>query len=586
MNKLFTKPYILLLIVFLIGISAIISYNQYSAVAAPRSVKPPLEHEKLDANLNHLLKLHGGDGLPPQLLDDLLIKVPTEKNQPQSLLETDDIESDEPDLGPKIPVMFFLSNKRKTDNLVEFLEDNQSIVIFSDAKVGYIEAKVPVSVLPEASERSGVRNVEPIIPPDDEQVIGESVEVHGVDEWHNDLGTTGNGVKVAVLDSSFDGFTERLGTELPADTIVHCSYADDPTDIGPCGGGTHGTRVAESLIDIAPDVDLYVASTGGSPYKTRSQVEWLVSQGVQVINQSQGDYWNGAGDGDSSYESYGILDTINIAVAGGAVWVNSTGNYNKGSWYGNFTDSDNDGYHEWTNDNTSANGLDNNEKNAVNLTKGNCYSPDLRWEGVWGGETTDLDIILTNSSGVVISPAGNIQDGDDADRSYEYLSCPTIATTGKHYFSVKRQSGTAPAWVQLQSRDVDLKHITNSGGINGAAESSNPGMIAVGAAYWDKTEALAGYSSRGPAPDGRIKPDIVGATGVHLSQGFFGGTSQAAPHIAGLAALVIEQNPDLTPAEVVTYLKNSAIPRGSKVPNKNWGAGFGYLPNCDHACLP
>ena len=35
------------------------------------------------------------------------------------------------------------------------------------------------------------------------------------------------------------------------------------------------------------------------------------------------------------------------------------------------------------------------------------------------------------------------------------------------------------------------------------------GMLAVGAThYWD-THTIADYSSRGPTPDGRVKPDIV-----------------------------------------------------------------------------
>ena len=68
--------------------------------------------------------------------------------------------------------------------------------------------------------------------------------------------------------------------------------------------------------------------------------------------------------------------------------------------------------------------------------------------------------------------------------------------------------------------------------------------------------------------------------------GDWSGTSQASPHMAGLAALVLEKNPDLSPAEVIKFLKKTALPREAKVPNNTWGQGLGYLPDCDYACLP
>ena len=73
-------------------------------------------------------------------------------------------------------------------------------------------------------------------------------------------------------------------------------------------------------------------------------------------------------------------------------------------------------------------------------------------------------------------------------------------------------SGSQPDWVQLQDIGgiLEFEHYTKNGSISNPAESANPGMLAVGAThYWD-THTIADYSNRGPTPDGRVKPDIVG----------------------------------------------------------------------------
>ena len=134
------------------------------------------------------------------------------------------------------------------------------------------------------------------------------------------------------------------------------------------------------------------------------------------------------------------------------------------------------------------------------------------------------------------------------------------------------------------------------------AESANPGMLAVGAAhYWETDTAVTFYSNRGPTPDGRIKPDIVG-TDCAASASYevfnsprlggidcwFPGTSQASPHVAGLAALVRQKFPDYSPDQVADYLKHFAEPREAPDDihdadptddiNNVWGHGFAVLP--------
>ena len=132
---------------------------------------------------------------------------------------------------------------------------------------------------------------------------------------------------------------------------------------------------------------------------------------------------------------------------------------------------------------------------------------------------------------------------------------------------------------------LPIEHATGNGSITNPGESNNPGLLAVGAThYWD-TNTIASYSGRGPTPDSRPKPDIVGTACAATvsyppspgSRCWFAGTSQASPHVAGMAALVRQRFPDYIPVQVATYLKDHAERRGT-VPNNTWGHGFAVLP--------
>ena len=105
-------------------------------------------------------------------------------------------------------------------------------------------------------------------------------------------------------------------------------------------------------------------------------------------------------------------------------------------------------------------------------------------------------------------------------------------------------------------------------------------MLTVGAAHWNDVNTIESYSSQGPLPDGRTKPDVVGAAcGETALESEFCGTSQASPHVAGMAALVRQAFPQSTPAQVVAYLKDNAQQRaGNPDPNNTWGHGFAVLP--------
>ena len=566
MRKFFSKPqiYILLLIVLFVGVSAITASSQHSADNTPNKVKTsPLKYGKLDPTLNDLVEM--AEGTKPR----------------RSLFVTDSITPKEPDQSLKPPVTFFLTDKKETAGVVKFLKDNQSEIIFSDADHGYIEAYVPVSALVSAASKPGVGAVRVIVPPQ-KYVVSEGVAVHGAAKWHTKPGVTGAGVKVGVVDAGFKGVQGLMGSELPDTILAWCVFENDEdeystsSDIADCENDEdHGTAVAEAVLDVASGTALYIASIRTSGEASQA-VDWMIAEGVDIINMSLGFPWQGPGDGTSPYE-HSILNTVDRAVANGIAWFNSAGNDNRKSWYGDFTDTDDDGLHEWQ---------DGDIKNSIIIDADECVRVQLRWEDDWPGASTDLDLGLYDADDTLVDAIASTQDGSATSIPYEF-KCLSAATSGVHYIEVEHYSGEVPDWIQLTAWGNNLGYTSNSGGITNPAESANPGLAAVGAARWSSVNQLEQFSSRGPAPDGRIKPDIVGADGGNSdSKGNWYGTSQSSPHLAGLAALVLEQTPALSPAEVVKYLKSCALPRESKIPNNSWGYGFGYLPSCHHAWLP
>ncbi|MBU7015124.1 MAG: S8 family serine peptidase [Theionarchaea archaeon] len=112
---------------------------------------------------------------------------------------------------------------------------------------------------------------------------------------------------------------------------------------------------------------------------------------------------------------------------------------------------------------------------------------------------------------------------------------------------------------------------------------STPGdatdVITVGAS--DKSDALASFSSRGPTTDDRIKPDIT-APGVYIyaadsgtscSDVSMSGTSMATPHIAGVAALMLDARGTATPLQVKNCMGATAIDKGNVNKDCLWGWG-------------
>lgn len=124
------------------------------------------------------------------------------------------------------------------------------------------------------------------------------------------------------------------------------------------------------------------------------------------------------------------------------------------------------------------------------------------------------------------------------------------------------------------------------------APADGDSVIAVGAV--DVKGNRAYFSSNGPTADDRIKPDVMalgfndyipnsvqGATTGYL---YGNGTSFACPLVAGVAALILQANPDWTPMQVRDALRKTASKSNNPDSFYGWGlinaqAAVNYNPN-------
>ena len=405
--------------------------------------------------------------------------------------------------------------------------------------------------------------IRPASRPRPEVITGQGVAFIDANDWHAE-GVTGEGVRVAIIDLGFVGYTSRQAEgELPM-SLTTLNY---------CGGATiatftdHGTAVAEIVHEAAPDAQLYLVCVD-SLGDLSLAVDAAISAGVRVVNHSVGWFNTGAGDGTGSLGA--ILQT---ARDGGIVWVNSAGNYAENHWGGAFDDLDADGYLDFA-------GLATNT-NSFTLEPG--YSVDilLKWND-WPSSANDYDLYLFREDGlgslIEVAASGGTQSGTQPpteELSYENItgSAQTLHAAVYKFAAIIEPEMDLFILDSGQST-IALEYVEQARSLNDAAVSSV--VVAAGAAR-HSTGVIEVFSSRGPTIDGRIKPDLTGPDGVSgatYGPSSFFGTSASAPYVAGAAALILDAAPCLSAGAVHSLLVELTEDRGTAGTDNTYGAGL------------
>ena len=420
-----------------------------------------------------------------------------------------------------------------------------------------MRVSAPAASLRAVSELPSVAFVRRPHRPHAQQTLSEGVALIRALENHA-AGAKGQGVKVAIIDVGFKG-ANKLREDMPVRL-----WPRDYTSTGIYAGtSAHGTACAEIIHDVAPEAELYL-------YKVADIVDLenakdrCIQDGVAIVNCSVTWVNEGFGDGRGI-----ICDIANDAADNGILWVNAVGNYAQKHYAGFWHDSDADNRHNF------AAGDD-----AVNFvaTIFDIISVTLTWDD-WPSTTEDYDLYLYYQDEFgnteEVSKSTDVQSEGGAPVEFiEYF----VGRAGTYGISVVRVGEAEPKQLRVWSWHHDIEYPVPAGSLG--IPSDARGALSVGAIHhgqWD-SGILARSSSRGPTADGRIKPDLVAPTGVATaSYGAkeFTGTSAAAPHVAGAAALLKSANPSLARDDLWKALVAATVDVGA--PGKDDSTGYGKL---------
>ncbi len=414
--------------------------------------------------------------------------------------------------------------------------------------------------------------------------------------WHT-AGYTGAGVKVAIIDAGFVGYSSLRGSDLPASVTVK-NFVDGETDAQADGTTEHGTACAEIIHDLAPGAQLYLVKIA-TDLDLAEAVAWLISQQVDIISTSVGFYNASPGDGTGP-----LAGLVSQARSAGILWVTAAGNDRETHWGGLYADNNSNNIHEF-------------EGEEVNCFSGSLLGQAscdgfsffivvgligqinilVRWND-WTAVDQDYDLHLVRwngSSWVQVASSTDPQTGAAGQAPTEWINYkPTgnedLGTLlSPHGFVLERINGNRPVNFELFTpqlggllRPDKILRARSLANLADAPEAMTVAALNVNTPYDQEF-----YSSEGPmnglggaATGGAIKPDIAGYANVSTESygaGVFNGTSSATPHVAGAAAIALSAYPGYGPTQLQTFLEETAVDMGTAGLDTQFGYGRLFL---------
>jgi len=433
---------------------------------------------------------------------------------------------------------------------------------------------------------------------------------HSANTVINTQGINGSGITVGVLSDSASAarIAALIATgDLPPGT------ASLPGQDGPSiadGGTDEGAAMMEIIHDMAPGASLLFATAFTDEISFANNIIALQAAGCKVIVDDVSYFDEGA------FQDGPVAQAVNQVTAAGAVYFSSAANSGNltlgtsGTWEGDFVSG---GAVAGV---ISANGETGNVHNFGTAASPQLFDTltvatpfvQLKWSDPLGASTNDYDLFVVNSTGATLKAFSTTRQTGTQD-PYEIVflnNGNTSFVAGDRVVVVKFSGATRALRVDTVGGRLSIATA-------GATFGHNAGLntVSTAATYWNSaktgtrpfvgpTNPIEVFSSDGPRkiffnPDGSAitpgnflfgtnggttlqKPDLTAADGNSAkTPGFnpFFGTSAAAPHAAGIAALVLSAKPGLTPAQVKAAMLNGTV--DNMAPGIDRDSGFGIV---------
>lgn len=500
-----------------------------------------------------------------------------------------------------------------------------------------IQAWVPAAALKTVSNMPGVTRVSlpryalfrraPATAPRAEtgSVTTQGDQILGSAKFRSSTGVTGQGITVGVISDGDDHIADSQKTgDLPGNIW---NDANDTKGFTPVSSGDEGTAMMEIVYDIAPGVK-QLGFCG--PQSTVDFITCLddfqkdISANIIVDDLAFTGAMFSTDDFTKAVQAFSD-NNPNIRL------ITATGNDGTGFWAGTWSSPtpvpvavtvNSVSYAQALNFGSSANP---NPELTFDVQPGDTALYTVEWNDPWDDDTTtndpnDYDVVLFDSNnnpiacnqGININPnngsctfpspkqALDTPGPQPAQGAQWRNSTNSVATVHLEVFYVGGTPGNNLKVLinSLMSQEIVVTPST-TGSVTGHAALAYPAEISVGAIYAPDAVSrhydIESYSSTGPVelgvtngktqdiqdPQSIMKPDFAAPDCVNITGagGFpspFCGTSAAAPHIAGLTALIMSGYPGKSP---YTLLQKAATQPGKPSPNGTFGYGVPILTN-------